>query len=210
MVQQVETVEGRRRILRGGRRFQPGPAGTSGDLPYFFVTVPVPLLPGDLFKLFDRIQELRTDVGDLRIGDFVIRIEGDIDHDHRDVQLSCEVLIPFDHAVADIVAAEHIVRQRHRLFRCFRPARIGQRDPGIGADIIGITLSFGNGTQAFAAASGSDRCSLILGIADIESQRFRDLDREVAGAPADQFPAGFRFRHIVIGLLRDHIQLVFG
>ena len=210
VVQQVKAVERRRCVARHGRRCQPRPAGTSGIFHDFFKTLIRPFAAGDLFQLMDRRPELCADIRQLGIAHFVIRVERHIDHDHRDIQLTRQILVPFDHAVADIVAAKQVIRLRHILLRALLDLRIRQTDTGIGTDIIGIAVGLADLTHALSGSARRNAGRLVFRIDNIQTQRLRDLDREITGAPAHQLAAGLCFGRVRVRMLGDFVQLVLG
>ena len=158
----------------------------------------------------DRGPELCFDILHLSIRNLIIGVERDIDHDQRNVQLFGEVLVPFDHAVADVVAAEQKIRLGHVLLRSILDLGVSQADTGIRTDIIGIAVCFTYFTQTGAAAACSNAGSLVFRVNDGQAQCFRDLYREIAGAPANHLAAFFGFLCIRVSLGCDLAQLVLG
>ena len=168
---------------------EPCAAGPAADLSDFVVLLLAPLLAGQLFELLDGCAELIAHISDFRIGYFVIRVEGDIDHDHRNIEFLCEVLIPLDHAVADVVATEKKIGLGHILLGSALDLRICKADPCVSADIVGVAVCLGDVAHALAGAACSDTCCLVLGIDNCQSEGLRNFYGEVAGAPANHLTA---------------------
>ena len=155
----------------------------------------------------DNIPELSLDVLGLRIGYLVIRVERNIDHEHWDVQLFCQVFVPFDHAVTDVVTAKYKVRHRHILLRSGFQFCISKGDTCICADIVGVALALCLVTHSLTAASCCNTSCLVFRVADIQSKGLRNFYREVAGTPANHLSAFFGLHRITVSLCRDLAQL---
>lgn len=57
------------------------------------------------------------------------------------MKLFCNVFIPFDYGVTDIIAAEYEVRHGNIACRTVLNIHISQVDPCIGAQVIGIPIT---------------------------------------------------------------------
>ena len=69
--------------------------------------------------------------------------------------------------IADIIAAKHEIRLGHILLRRILKFCIGETNPGVGTDIVGISLSFRLAAHPLAAASGCDTCRLVLRVHNV-------------------------------------------
>ena len=73
----------------------------------------VKLAAGDLLELMNGVIKLAADVRNIGVVHFNGVVVGNVDHDQRNVVHTSDILVPFGHAVADVVAAQHKVRHRH-------------------------------------------------------------------------------------------------
>ena len=168
---------------------EPCTAGSSADLSDFVVLLLAPLLAGQLLELLDGCAELVADIGDFSVGYFVVRVKGDIDHDHGDIEFLRQVLIPLDHAVADIITTEKEIGLGHILLRRALNLGIGKADPCVRADVVGISVCFTDVAHALAGAAGRDTCRLVLGVNYCQAKGLGNFHGEVAGAPTYHFTA---------------------
>ena len=113
MVEQVEPVERSRFVLQVVANLQPCFGSTVGVLAALFEFVFIELLAGDFFHLTDGRIQLGSDVFHVGFVDMVEFVVRNVDHDQRNVVPTGNVFIPFGHAVADVVAAQHEVRHGH-------------------------------------------------------------------------------------------------
>ena len=96
VVEKVKSVERRRCVFSLSCCFEPCTAcaaAESGDLLELLI---IPLESEEILELMDSIPELSAYISYLCIRYLIIRIERDIQHDHRDTELLREILIPFD------------------------------------------------------------------------------------------------------------------
>ena len=210
VVQQVEAVEGRGHILGAAGGRQPCAAGAAGEAGDFLELLVRPLLAGDLLQLTDGVPELAGDVGHLGIGHLVVGVEGDIQQDHGDVQLAGQILVPLDHAGADVAAAQQYVGHGHVLLGTGLQLGIGQRHAGVGADVVGVALGLRHLAHAGTGAAGGDAGGLILGVHGSDAHGLRDLHGEVAGHPCHLLAPLLGLDGVHIGVRRDLAQLILG
>ena len=210
VVQQVEAVEGRGHVLGAAGGRQPcaaGAAGEAGDLLELLVR---PLFAGDLLQLLHGIPELAGDVGHLRVGHLVVGVEGNVQQDHGDVQLARQILVPLDHAGADVAAAQQHVGHGHVLLGTGLQLGVGQGHAGVGAYIVGVALGLRHLAHSRACAAGGDAGGLVLGVHGGDAHGLGDLHGEVAGHPCYLLAPLLGFDGVHVGVRRDLAQLVLG
>ncbi len=96
------------------------------------------------------------------------------------------ILVPFRHAVADVVAAQHEIRLRHLAgyIGGFHAGGIGKADAGIPADIGIVAQVLGGLAQALSVMLRGDAGSLVFRVYDGQIQGFGDFARELGRGPA--------------------------
>ena len=158
----------------------------------------------------DGVPKLACDVGHLRVGHLIVGIEGDVQQDHGDVQLARQILVPLDHAGADVAAAQQHVGHSHVLLGTGFQLGVSQRHTGVGAYIVGVALGLRHLAHSRARAAGGDAGGLILRVHGGDAHGLRDLHGEVAGYPGHLLAPLLGLDGVHIGVRRDLAQLVLG
>jgi hypothetical protein len=140
-----------------------------GNFHDFAELVIVEFLAGDLLQPGNGLQELPLDVPDILIAHLVLMVEGQVEHDHGDIQFLCDVLIPLEHGVADVVAAEDQVRLGDISRRAVQQLHICQINPGVGTDIRRISVALGVVDKFLGAFARADGGGVVFGIHGVMS-----------------------------------------
>ena len=188
VVEQVKTGHRCGLILEIVADLQPGFCGAVGVGADLFELLFIPLVAGNLLKLDDRVVELAAYVLHIAVIDFHMVVVGDVDHNQRAVVHAGDILIPFGHAVADVVAAEDEVRAGYAaaFVGGDGAVRTGQADPRISADVRVKAHLLGDLAHPLAIVLGSDTGCLVLRIDNGKAKRLGDLGRELGGGPANR------------------------
>ena len=136
----------------------------------------------------DGVLQLRADILHVLLRHLVLVVEGQIEEDHGDVQLLGDVLIPLDHRVADIVAAEDHVGHGDIAGDGLLDVHIAQIHPGVRAQIGGITLPLGAGDKLGCALAGTDGGGVVLRIDHGDVHGLQQLLGRDRGGPRHQTP----------------------
>ena len=110
VVEQVEALVRRRLVVQVLGRLEPFLADAARDAADLLELLLVPLLARDLLELRDGVAELRAHVLDALAVDVVLVVEGNVDDDDGNVQRLAQVLVPLEHAIADVVATQDEIR----------------------------------------------------------------------------------------------------
>ena len=210
VVEEVKAVEGGGGVLGAGGGGQPCAACAAGEARHFLELIVVPLQTEQLLQLCHHIPELGRDVVDDGLGHVVVGVEGDVQHQHGHAQILCQILIPLDHAVADVVAAQHHIGHGHFLLGALLQLCVSQRDSCVSADVVGIAIGLCHVAHTLAGAAGGDTGCLVLGIHGGDPQRLGDLDGEVAGYPCHDLAFLLCLESVGVGIGGDFAQLVLG
>ena len=210
VVQQVEAVKGGGDVLGAAGSGQPCAGSAAAEAGDLLELVVVPLQVEQAFQLMYHIPELGGDVLHQRVGHVVIGVEGDIQHDHGNVQLLRQILIPLDHAVADVIAAQHHIGHGHVLLGAGFQLGVGHGDTGVGADVIGVAIGLRHVAHTLTGAACGDTGGLILRIYGGDAQGLRDLHGEVAGYPCHGDAVLLGLDGVHKGVSGDLAQLILG
>jgi len=113
MVKQIKATHRSRFVLQEIANLQPGLSSAVSVSASLFKFLLIEFTTGNLLQLFNSLIKLSANVFNIALMNFYCIIVGNINHYQRNIMHTSNILIPFGHAVTNIVAAQYKIRLRH-------------------------------------------------------------------------------------------------